>query len=94
MHPAVAQRLDGRAGLWQRRIVKRQHGMHPLAPADIDHRMAARFTRSPALGQIWHQRPAQLVHQGGAAGRYRLTVRAATDAAARHDPNVADGERL
>ena len=51
VQPAAAQCFDRRARLGKRRIVERQHGMHPPAPTDIDHRMTARLQRSPMLGQ-------------------------------------------
>ena len=54
--------------------------------------MAARFTLSPVISQIWRQQPIQLPHQCGAACRYDPTVRLATDATARHDSNVVDGD--
>src|SRR5215216_3901738 len=56
--------------------------------------MAARFTPSPVLSQIWRQRPIQLPHQCGAACRYDPTVRLATDATPRQDSNVVDGDWL
>ena len=48
---AVAQRIDRRARLGKRRIIKRDHGANPLVPTDIDHRMTTRLQRPPAFAR-------------------------------------------
>ena len=55
VQPAAAQRIDRRARLGKQRIVERQHGANPLAPADIDHRITARLQRPPVLARALAQ---------------------------------------
>ena len=91
---AGAQRSDRRPRFGNRRIVERDHGASPLAPADIDHRMTARLRGPPALGQSGRDGEAQIAHQSEVACGRRSSVAAPDDAASRHGANIARGDQL